>query len=84
MLLSLTLWSCGSATSGPKQADNGSQQKTKSNTQNSTVKVPDPNASKDPKVGRQAGVGDDPSNLEVAEPNTGTAGSGGRQAHATR
>ena len=49
-----------------------------------TVKVPDPNASRDPKIGHQAGVGDDPGDLNVADPDTGTAGSGGRQAHATR
>ncbi len=48
------------------------------------IKVPDPHASKNPNVGREAGVGNDPNNLEVADPRTGEAGSGGRQAHATR
>jgi len=39
--------------------------------------VPDPHASKSPNVGREAGVGDDPANLETADPQ-GNGGDSGK------
>ncbi len=38
--------------------------------------VPDPHASQSPNVGREAGVGDDPANLEVADPKENGGDSG--------
>ena len=42
----------------------------------SNAEVPDPHASSNPKVGREAGVGDDPANLESADPKGGGGDSG--------
>ncbi len=84
-LLALAFCSCSSHSANPENANNGAKGgKGQPNQAPSAavVRVPDPHASNDPKVGHEAGVGDDPSNLQADQPDTGEPGSGGRQAHA--
>ncbi len=65
----------GSSGSSQNKAGSGGS----SNSANGNSKgaaVPDPHASKSPHVGREAGVGDDPSNLEAGDPKENGGDSG--------
>ncbi len=73
----------GGSTASNQGAGGSSQNKAgsggASNSANGNAKgvtVPDPHQSSDPRVGREAGTGDDPANLEVGDPKENGGDSG--------